>query len=131
MKAVKTAQRSFIRLCVNGGIFMNKRVRFTRWRIGLKTLKWWGVLCVIVYPLSALLQRYVFHFQYPKDALGYALLTVTFLGPIIAGIFFLLEETVDSIDGQKLQKRENIVCSVSVIAFLLFTFTLKCLDISI
>ena len=55
---------------------------------------------------------------------------VTFLGPIIAGIFFLLEETVDSVDGDKLKKRENIGCSVLVITSILIELTIKCLNIS-
>lgn len=101
---------------------MNRNVRFDRWRIGLKTIKWWGVLCVVAYPLATILQAHVLHFQYPNDAYAYALLIVTFLGPVIAGIFYILEEAVDNIDGQALRKKENFICLGLSAVFLLLTF---------
>lgn len=72
---------------------MNRNVRFNRWRIALKTIKWWGVLCVFTYPLATILQAHVLHFQYLNDAYGYAL-----------------------------RKKENFICLGLSAVFLLLTF---------
>ena len=110
---------------------MSRKVHFNRWRISLKTIKWWTVLCIFIYPLSTLLQYYVLQLPHPKDVLGYAILIVTFLGPIIAGIFYLLEETVDPIDGRLLQKRENITCAIIAIISLIIIIILNAAKISL
>ena len=86
---------------------------------------------MFVYPLSTLLQYYILRFPYPKDVLGYAILIVTFFGPIIAGIFYLLEETVKSIDGRLLQKRENITCAFITIISVILSIILHIMKISL
>lgn len=104
-------------------------MKFYRWRISLKTLKWILVLCSLFWILARILQISILHYSNGNDVTACAIGIALILALILSSTLFLLEETVDSIDGKKLRRIENIICIILMgLALMLYTI-LKILDI--
>ena len=101
------------------------RYEFNRWRISLKAVKWLIVLCCFFWVLARILQVVVLHYDNGNDVSAVALGIGFVLSQAVASVLFLLEETVDSIDGDELRKQENKVCGIIFIVSLLLFIILR------